>query len=124
MFRQYARSIHRKAVPADPNFLRISVACGKIEQWCEHHYPSFVTIGKGLTPAQQYSAGDARTRIALAEQKLEKEMSPLDSAANARSYNQESSSWELIGYLAGAFLLISGLCLAIVYGVLYFFGDA
>ena len=30
MFRDYARDIHAKAVPADPNFLRISVACGKV----------------------------------------------------------------------------------------------
>ncbi|THG97942.1 hypothetical protein EW145_g7510, partial [Phellinidium pouzarii] len=45
LFRDYARIIHDKCVPADPNYLRISVACGKIEQWCEHHYPSFVTLG-------------------------------------------------------------------------------
>jgi farnesyl-diphosphate farnesyltransferase len=26
----YARKIHSKALPSDPNFLRISVACGKV----------------------------------------------------------------------------------------------
>jgi hypothetical protein len=31
MFREYARKIHHKSDPADPNFLRISVACGKVK---------------------------------------------------------------------------------------------
>ena len=30
LFRDYARVIHAKAVPADPNFLRISVACSQV----------------------------------------------------------------------------------------------
>lgn len=30
IFREYARRIHTKAVPSDPNFIRISVACGKV----------------------------------------------------------------------------------------------
>lgn len=30
LFRDYARTIHQKAVPADPNYLRICVACGKV----------------------------------------------------------------------------------------------
>ena len=30
IFRDYARKIHAKAVTSDPNFLRISVACGKV----------------------------------------------------------------------------------------------
>ena len=30
IFRDYARKIHAKAVPTDPNFLRLSVACGKV----------------------------------------------------------------------------------------------
>lgn len=30
IFRHHCRSIHAKAVPEDPNFLRISVACGKV----------------------------------------------------------------------------------------------
>lgn len=30
MFRDYARAIHKKSNPADPNFIRISVACAKV----------------------------------------------------------------------------------------------
>ncbi|CAG8501200.1 10627_t:CDS:2 [Scutellospora calospora] len=34
IFREYTRVIIRKNDPRDPNFMKISVACGKIEQWC------------------------------------------------------------------------------------------
>ena len=30
IFREYARKIHAKALPTDPSFIRISVACGKV----------------------------------------------------------------------------------------------
>jgi len=30
VFRQYTRKIHRKNTPRDPNFLKISIACGKV----------------------------------------------------------------------------------------------
>lgn len=33
MFRDYARAIHKKAVPADPNYLRICVVCGKVRSY-------------------------------------------------------------------------------------------
>ncbi|KAH8103660.1 hypothetical protein DFH11DRAFT_259390 [Phellopilus nigrolimitatus] len=68
IFREYARLIHARSVPADPNFLRISIACRKIEQWCEHHYPSFVTLGTG--GASSPDPTDARTRIAQHEEKV------------------------------------------------------
>ena len=31
IFREYARKIHAKALPTDPSFIRISVACGKVK---------------------------------------------------------------------------------------------
>lgn len=30
IFRDYARRIHAKAVPQDPNFVKIAVQCGKV----------------------------------------------------------------------------------------------
>ncbi|TFY60832.1 hypothetical protein EVG20_g7278 [Dentipellis fragilis] len=68
-FREYARSIHKKATPADPNFLRISVACCKIEQWAEHHFPSFVHVMQSKVSSgasQVIDPNDARSRIAKA----------------------------------------------------------
>ncbi|KAF2007291.1 farnesyl-diphosphate farnesyl transferas-like protein [Amniculicola lignicola CBS 123094] len=40
IFRKYARKIHQKNNPHDPNFLNISIACGKIEQFIETIFPS------------------------------------------------------------------------------------
>ena len=30
IFQDYARRIHAKAIPSDPNFVKISIACGKV----------------------------------------------------------------------------------------------
>lgn len=75
-FQTYARQIHAKIPPSDPNFVRWSVELGRVsspfsgwygseppeltpdtnyhlqvEAWCESHYPSFVTAGQeGRTP--------------------------------------------------------------------------
>ncbi|KAL8932606.1 MAG: hypothetical protein Q9216_006760 [Gyalolechia sp. 2 TL-2023] len=40
VFRTYVRQIHKKNAPKDPNFLKISIACGKVEQFIESIYPS------------------------------------------------------------------------------------
>lgn len=40
VFRRHVRKIHKKNVPQDPNFLKISIACGKIEQFIESIFPS------------------------------------------------------------------------------------
>ncbi|CCX12133.1 isoprenoid synthase domain-containing protein [Pyronema domesticum] len=40
IFKKYLRIIHEKNTPKDPNFLAISVACGKVEQWIENVFPT------------------------------------------------------------------------------------
>jgi farnesyl-diphosphate farnesyltransferase len=40
VFLRYTREIHQKSTPKDPNFLAISAACGKIEQFIETVFPS------------------------------------------------------------------------------------
>ncbi|KAI9683798.1 MAG: bifunctional farnesyl-diphosphate farnesyltransferase/squalene synthase [Bogoriella megaspora] len=40
VFRRFARKIHKKNTPKDPNFLNISIACGKIEKFIESIFPS------------------------------------------------------------------------------------
>ncbi|KAK0611069.1 farnesyl-diphosphate farnesyl transferase [Immersiella caudata] len=40
VFRRYARRIHKKNDPRDPNYLAISAQCGKIEQFIESIFPS------------------------------------------------------------------------------------
>lgn len=58
-FRRYARIIHKKNDPRDPNFLRISVACGKIEQFIETIFPSqdpdaLVVKASGVSSAEPF----------------------------------------------------------------------
>ncbi|KAH9847328.1 squalene synthase, partial [Lenzites betulinus] len=67
IFRSYARTIHARALPEDPNFIKLSVACGKIEQWCERYYPGFVQLDTvGGQP--RYNPTDARTKVLEAAQ--------------------------------------------------------
>ncbi|KAL8850971.1 MAG: hypothetical protein Q9221_004054 [Calogaya cf. arnoldii] len=40
VFRKFVRQIHKKNTPKDPNFLKISIACGKVEQFIESLFPS------------------------------------------------------------------------------------
>lgn len=42
-FLEFARRIHARLSPADPNFARWCVELARIEQWCETYYPSFVS---------------------------------------------------------------------------------
>lgn len=58
VFRRFARKIHKKNTPKDLNFLKISIACAKIEQFIETIFPS--QDPKVLTQQQQHqiSAGE------------------------------------------------------------------
>lgn len=40
VFKRYVRRIHKKNTPKDPNFLNISIACAKVEQYIESIYPA------------------------------------------------------------------------------------
>jgi farnesyl-diphosphate farnesyltransferase len=54
IFFLYTRQIHRKSIPSDPNFLQISIACGKIEQFIESVFPGMTTpLSAALRPKQQ-----------------------------------------------------------------------
>ncbi|THH16848.1 hypothetical protein EW146_g3856 [Bondarzewia mesenterica] len=125
MFRDYARAIHAKASPADPNFLRISVACSKIEQWAEHQFPSFVR----LAPAGQdleLDPSDVRTRILKLEQEradTEKLAVAATSPATQQQQQQQGGMpLDLLAFFVGAVILIIGLSVAIVLTVLKIWG--
>ena len=138
MFRDYARGIHSKAVPSDPNFIRIAVACGKIEQWCERHYPSFVNIGNG---SASFNPADAHSRIVLADQKrdaeIEKEkrftaiknglaggrVGAVGDAAGKPIAKSEGIPWEVLVYVLGAFVLVLGWSVGAIYLILWYFDD-
>ncbi|KAF8908645.1 isoprenoid synthase domain-containing protein [Gymnopilus junonius] len=129
IFREYARRIHAKAVPSDPNFIRISVACGKIEAWCEHNYPTFVHF----TPSgqQMVNPSDARGNVLLKEQAFDAELlKKFGPGTVARANGVDGEHWvqaydptrgmgtaRLVVYVAGALGLVLLFGWGVVWGV-------
>ena len=68
VFRDNVRRIHRKNVPQDPNFFKISIACGKVEQFIESIFPS-----QRPEDAIRSKPGEPRTTKSLEEQAQQKE---------------------------------------------------
>nr|AGA95493.1 squalene synthase [Inonotus obliquus] len=134
IFREYARGIHAKAVPSDPSFLAISVACGKIEEWCEKRYPSYILLSPNGYAIDELDArkGIAKRDTELAtEFRRRKRAEELRAGVTANGVNgdhaaphgeiQEFSKTELAAIIVGlmAFALI--LAFAIVWVVMKYF---
>ncbi|KAJ7767469.1 squalene synthase [Mycena maculata] len=129
IFREFARKIHARALPSDPNFIRISVACGKIEQWCEHYYPSFVLINTaGGSASQSIDSTDARGRTYLEYQKrddLRSKKIRLEEIRASMAMNggrvpakQDVGLQELLLYIGGGLLVVVCVTAAVIYLVL------
>ncbi|KAG5644248.1 hypothetical protein DXG03_008786 [Asterophora parasitica] len=136
IFCEYARTIHAKAVPTDPNYLRISIACGKIEQWREHNYPSFVELSTNNAGGSRttLSPTDARTIIVHKEQSFDLALSRKRRAAELRAGLQPTKGprdetpqigpLETIMYMGAAAALIVAVASAIIWVILKAVGDA
>ncbi|KAF5362051.1 hypothetical protein D9756_002090 [Leucocoprinus leucothites] len=150
IFREYARKIHAKAVPSDPNFIHISIACGKIEQWCEQNYPSFIQPPSGMGTQPTLDSSDARTIIANLETDFNGElagrkrmidfangdrklaMSRIDvvkangkfSTSQAKGAGQEVTMGKMMMYVSAAFTLLLALGFGAAYGVIWIAGDS
>jgi farnesyl-diphosphate farnesyltransferase len=131
IFKEYARSIHAKASPSDPNFLRISVACAKIDQWTERNYPSFVRLPTTTGPSSlhpSFDPADARSRVAIADAEKEKFASEErrrerfggNGALLPSDTQSQGPPWEVLLFVGGAVFLIIALSIGIVLAVLYF----
>lgn len=132
--RAYVRSIHQKAHPADPYFLKISITCGKIEQWTEHHYPSLIDVitlspaGPGensrttarISPDQT----DARLRILNREVKIH-ELEKKDGVAPRAlaKVPQEELPKEFYFVVFGGFFATTLLGVGMVYFFIWLSGD-
>ncbi|KAF3385533.1 hypothetical protein F1880_001746 [Penicillium rolfsii] len=70
-FRRLTRAIHKKNTPKDPNFLKISIVCGKIEKFIETIFPT-------------QKAEDAQRRVKgeLSREELEKRKAEADSKSD------------------------------------------
>ncbi|KAG8815290.1 bifunctional farnesyl-diphosphate farnesyltransferase/squalene synthase [Serendipita sp. 401] len=132
-FRDYARTIHRKASPSDPNFLALAVMCGKIEAWVEHHYPTFVTFTKE-SKTIEYNTEDPRSLIIKRDHELEKEKVRRERGGNLQKgelerlvpdrHVDQSIPWQLYVFVLGAFaflLVFTGM--VVLVSLWYFYGD-
>ncbi|KAJ7817045.1 isoprenoid synthase domain-containing protein [Mycena olivaceomarginata] len=129
IFREYARKIHARAVPSDPNFIRLSVACCKIEQWCEHYYPSFVLISAGasgggslqqsINPADArgatFIAGEKREQERLQGLRMEKLRADIASGVRQPAKVDDGALREFLIYLGGGAVVLVGVIGAVVY---------
>jgi len=69
IFKRYTRRIHKKNTPRDPNFLKISIACAKIEQFIESIYPSQDPKALALVKAGRAPVVDEKKAAEEAEAK-------------------------------------------------------
>jgi farnesyl-diphosphate farnesyltransferase len=69
VFKKYTRSIRKKNIPQDPNYLKISIACGKVEAFVESIFPT-QKVEDVLAKAQSGEAG-ANAAAKSAEQRSE-----------------------------------------------------
>jgi farnesyl-diphosphate farnesyltransferase len=137
IFKEHARSIHAKASPADPNYLRISLACAKIDHWAERNYPSFIHVvpaKHGTNPGIAFDPADARSRIARADAETDRRVADekrvleireriaaggTPTASRNLSLNQ-GPPWEVLALVGGVVFLVLGLSISSVYVVLHF----
>jgi len=103
----------------------------KIEQWCEHNYPSFVPV-YSQGSKQTLDPADPRTRIVLLEQSREQQLVAKRRMGDKRSMgdkavttmngntvqNRSMEPTELMVYVLGAFGVVIAVSWMIVWVVL------
>jgi len=132
-FRDHARTIHAKLMPADPNYLKVSVMCGKIEQWCEHHYPSFILLmskgeGGGVSSSVDTGISDARASIFRERKTKEEEKKRLERALkygldpNKKVEPEDDGRppWWLLAAMLGLTLLLFAVTAGLAFGIIWF----
>lgn len=127
IFIESAQRIHNKVKPSDPSFIRVSVACGQIEQWREHNYPSFIHIGEaGVKHTVSYNSVDARTKIFNAEILADQHLASrgqveniMQASSDEREYKPPAEAMTYTEMMAAVMLF----CIGSVFIVLYFTGD-
>jgi len=126
MFRDSARDMHDKLSPKDPNFVKISVACSKIERWAEHHYPSFIDIhyDSERKAVLKLNETDARARI-VQKVSARKEADANEKAMAGRPApppREEGPAWQFFAFVIGGFTVVMGGSVALVFFVAWIMG--
>ncbi|GAA5994907.1 bifunctional farnesyl-diphosphate farnesyltransferase/squalene synthase [Rhodotorula paludigena] len=117
IFRDYARQIHAKARPDDPSFIKIAVLAGRIEQWTETRYPSFIQMGEKVPESSEdwMPGRDAR---------IKQLPGPAGRGAEPRQQNTTKmgkEDWAFLAMVVGGMLGIALLVMLITGGGVWFF---
>jgi farnesyl-diphosphate farnesyltransferase len=106
--------------------------------WCEHHYPSFVSIPSSSSASQVYDEKDLRAKVVVMDQKRDAELklgvnghgnghrNGKGGAANARaltSSRENEVPWQMMLIGISAFGVLIILVGGIVWGILVVFGE-
>ncbi|GMG24953.1 unnamed protein product [Ambrosiozyma monospora] len=65
IFSQYLRVIHHKCPVSDPNYLKIGIKCGELEQFIEELHPDPSHLPKGVKPLSTVNYENANKKIKL-----------------------------------------------------------
>ncbi|CAK9439559.1 uncharacterized protein LODBEIA_P36590 [Lodderomyces beijingensis] len=65
IFRHYIQVINHKSSVRDPNYLKIGIKCGEIEQFCESLYPSLDALPKGVKAPEGSLAKALKSRKSI-----------------------------------------------------------
>ncbi|SCZ90297.1 BZ3500_MvSof-1268-A1-R1_Chr1-3g01900 [Microbotryum saponariae] len=125
MFRDMARAIHAKAVANDPSFIKIAVLCGRIEQWTETRYPSFIELGKPVPKSMEdWRPGmDSRVRQLAPTEAILAERR--ERAAAMEATKMSNDDYKFLALLLGGIVLLFLVLAAIGGGMMWwlFFRD-
>ncbi|GAA5913959.1 hypothetical protein JCM6882_002580 [Rhodosporidiobolus microsporus] len=122
LFRDYVRKIHARARAHDPSFIKIAVLAGRIEQWTESRYPSFIEPGKPIpTSSDDWQPGlDARIK-----QLPGPTQEVLDKRFKAQQFQQSQKmtkeDYKFLAYIVLGMLAVVGGIFGISIGAIIFF---
>ncbi|GAA5984030.1 hypothetical protein JCM11641_005573 [Rhodosporidiobolus odoratus] len=124
MFRDYVRKIHARARANDPSFIKIAVLAGRIEQWTESRYPSFIKPGQPIpTSSEDWQPGmDARIKQlpGPSQEVLDKRFKAQQMGEQQKMTTQD---YKFLAYLMfGIFGVVGGIFGLSTFGIWWFFG--
>ncbi|GAA6032793.1 hypothetical protein JCM8097_000791 [Rhodosporidiobolus ruineniae] len=128
IFRDYARKIHAKARANDPSFIKIAVLAGRIEQWTESRYPSFITVGQPIPKTSDDWAPGMDARIKQlpgpSQDVLDQKFAQQQAAERAAlPQKMTKEDYKFLAYvMLGIFGLVGGVFGLSGLGIWYFFG--
>ena len=120
IIKDFVSSIHAKARPLDPSYVKLGVLAGRVEQWCETRYPSFVVMGQ---PAPQFARDwqegmDVRIKQLPAPDEATQERIDLQRRMEQPA-QMSSEDYKFMGLLLGAIFVIVLLLVGISLGVVW-----